>query len=113
MLNESVLNKIVRQLQPADPYKIILFGSNAKGTASKDSDIDLMVILDNDFVSKSCAERLNRNWEVKKLILDINSQYAMDVIICSRAEYQNKKDEGNFFLQAVEKTGKAIYEKDN
>ena len=30
------------------PYKIILFGSYARGTATEDSDIDILVVKDSD-----------------------------------------------------------------
>jgi predicted nucleotidyltransferase len=110
---DNVLNQLVERLKAADPYRIILFGSYAKGTAVHDSDIDLMVILDNDFVPKSCAEKLERNFGVHELVLDINYEYAMDLKIYSRAEFQNRKYAGSFFIKEIEKTGKIIYEKRN
>ncbi len=38
------------------PSKIILFGSQAKGTATKDSDIDVLIISE-DFCNKNILER--------------------------------------------------------
>jgi predicted nucleotidyltransferase len=40
------LSLVVERLKAADPYKIVLFGSYAKGEAKPDSDIDLIVILE-------------------------------------------------------------------
>lgn len=94
----------------ADPYKIILFGSYARGTVTPDSDIDLMILLDNDFLPKTSSEKLERNWNIHKLVLDINYQYAMDVKIYSRAEFRKLKNKGSFFIEEIEKTGKTIYE---
>jgi predicted nucleotidyltransferase len=108
-----VLNQLVEKLKAADPYKIVLFGSYAKGTATPESDIDLMIILDNDYISKDYSEKLERNWEVKKLVLDINYQYPMDFKIYSKAEFKNLKNKGSFFIREIEKTGKTIYEKRN
>jgi uncharacterized protein len=42
---EPLLRSIVRQF---DPQRVILFGSHARGEARPDSDIDLLVIIDDD-----------------------------------------------------------------
>ena len=42
MINiEKIKLDIVEKLKPLNPYKIILFGSYAYGSPTKDSDIDL------------------------------------------------------------------------
>jgi predicted nucleotidyltransferase len=56
----SILNDLVHNLKVSDPYKIILFGSYASGNETENSDIDLMVILDNSDVSKTYEERQNK-----------------------------------------------------
>ena len=106
----NILNQIVESLKAADPYKIILFGSYAKGTATKDSDIDLMVILDNDFVSSNSREKSNRNCAVLNLVDHI---CPMDLFIYSKAEYKKRKKRGSFLIYEIERTGKTIYEKYN
>jgi predicted nucleotidyltransferase len=111
-INE-VLNQIVEQLKPADPYKIILFGSQATGKARKDSDIDLMVVLDNYHISKTYTEHIDKQVEVNKLVLDINEKYAMDILVYSKAELKKVKEYGNSFVNKIEKEGKVIYEKRN
>ena len=110
---EYILNQLVDKLKAADPYKIILFGSYAKGTAAPGSDIDLIVIIDNYIISKTYAEDVKRYVAIRKLLLDINSQYAMDLKVYSRAEFQRKKEKGSFFIKEIEKTGITIYEKWN
>ena len=45
MLNiEKIKLDIVKKLKPLNPYQIILFGSYAYGTPTKDSDLDISVI---------------------------------------------------------------------
>jgi predicted nucleotidyltransferase len=50
---DEILNELTICLKASSPYKIILFGSYANGEATEDSDIDLMVILDNNNISKN------------------------------------------------------------
>ena len=53
MKNHNYIDLLIKALKQSDPYKIILFGSYAAGTATDDSDIDIVVILDNDDVAKN------------------------------------------------------------
>jgi len=43
------LNEVVgRIVSAADPERIVLFGSQAEGTAGKDSDLDILVLMRSD-----------------------------------------------------------------
>ncbi len=47
MLNKKDINSIVDRIRrTVNPSKIIIFGSHAKGTASSESDLDLVIIKD-------------------------------------------------------------------
>ena len=54
------IDLLVKALRQSDPYRIILFGSYAKGTATEDSDIDMVVILNNDNVAKTYEEKIKK-----------------------------------------------------
>jgi predicted nucleotidyltransferase len=108
---DAILNDLVASLKESNPYKIILFGSYAAGTENKDSDIDLMVILDNDDVSRTRQERMAKKLFVRKLVRKINYQFALDILVYSKAELKIIKENGNYFIDEVEKTGRVLYEK--
>lgn len=110
-MENKYIELLLKLLQQSDPYKIILFGSYAKGTANQDSDIDLLVILDNNDVAKTYKERLNKKLYINKLVRDINYKIALDILVYSKAEYNIVKDCGNYFIDEIERTGKIIYEK--
>ena len=107
----AVLNNLISSLKPSDPYKIILFGSYANGNPNEHSDIDIMVILDNDHVSKNFEERLNKKISINNLVLEINRKTPLDILVYSREEFKIVKSYGNYFIDEIEKTGKVIYEK--
>jgi len=107
----KVLEYMVFCLQPADPYKVILFGSYANGTPNEHSDIDIMVILDNYHVSKTYEERRSIKLSVRKLLREVNRKFALDVLVYSREELKMIKEYGNYFVEEIEKTGKVLYEK--
>jgi len=108
---DIVLDDLVFSLKPADPYKIILFGSHAQGNPNKDSDIDHMVILDNNHVSKTYEERLNKKVFIRSLLLEINRKIPLDILVYSKEELNLIKKHGNYFhgnylLRRSKKQGK-------
>ena len=107
----AVLEDLVSSLKSSDPYKIILFGSYANGNPNENSDIDIMVILDNDHVSKTYEERLNKKIFIRNLIIEINRKIPIDILVYSKEELNLIKNHGNYFIDEIEKTGKVIYEK--
>jgi len=107
----TVIDNLVVKLKSSNPYKIILFGSYAKGNQDENSDIDLMVILDNNHVSKTYQERLNKKIPVRNLVLEINRKISLDILVYSKEELNIIKKHGNYFIDEIEKTGKVIYEK--
>jgi len=109
----TALKNLVVSLQPSDPYKIILFGSHANGTPNEHSDIDIMVILDNDQVSKTRQERIDKRMYIRTLALEVNRKFPLDLLVYSKAELKKIKEYGNTFITDIEKTGKVLYEKHN
>jgi len=107
----AVLDDLVASLKPSDPYKIVLFGSHARDNPGKDSDIDLMIVLDSNDVPKTYQERLGRKIAVRNLVLEINRKVPLDILVYSREELNLIKRHGNYFIDEIEKTGRTIYEK--
>jgi len=110
-LSAEVISKIVQCLAGLNICKIILFGSYARGTATEDSDIDLVVVLDTEDFAKSLNERLDRKQPVNKCIRKIRKDFAMDIVVYSKGEYNYLKDRGDFFIREIEETGKELYGK--
>jgi predicted nucleotidyltransferase len=47
-LSDELRQQIRESLKPLHSEKVIVFGSYAQGRANRDSDIDLIVVLDSD-----------------------------------------------------------------
>ena len=108
-LSVDVVSKIIQCLIGLNVYKIILFGSYARGTATEDSDIDLVVILDTEDFAKSLNERLDRKQPINKSIRKIRKDFPMDIVVYSKGEYNYLKDRGDFFIKEIEETGKELF----
>lgn len=81
-LIDAVADRIVQHLQPD---QVLLFGSQAEGRATKESDIDLLVILDNQHRLASLQQRGRaRN------VLDLfrYRSFGLDAIVLTEAEIE-------------------------
>jgi len=107
----TLLANLVVSLQSSNPNKIILFGSYANGQPNINSDLDLMIILDDNHVSKTYQERLEKKIRIRNLVLDINRKIPLDLLVYSKEELKIIKNHGNQFIEEIERTGKIIYEK--
>jgi predicted nucleotidyltransferase len=111
MENYNYIDQLLEALKQSDPYRIVLFGSYAKGVADENSDIDIMVILDNNDVAKTYEERLKKKLYINRLVRKINYKIALDILVYSKEEYKIVKNYRNDFIEEIEKTGKILYEK--
>ena len=69
-----------------DPAKVILFGSVAEGSDGPDSDIDLLVVLDN----APLAERRQLMVELRRASHDIAAPH--DLLVTSIEDFDRRKD---------------------
>lgn len=53
MTKNEIIEQINKSLSNLDVNRIILFGSWAKGTNHQNSDIDLLVVTNDDFIFES------------------------------------------------------------
>jgi len=111
MENNNYIEQLLEALKQADPLRIILFGSYVNGNQNENSDIDMVVILDNNDVAKTYDERLKKKLYINKLVRNINYKIALDILVYSKEEYKIIKNYGNYFIDEIENTGKIIYEK--
>jgi len=104
MVSNETLAEITRRLvEGFHPDKIILFGSQARGTADNRSDIDILVI---------CSVRRNR----RALMLDMydvldNMKVAKDIIILTPEEFEIDRQIPGTIARPAWKEGKTLYER--
>ena len=103
----AVTNRIVSSLQPR---RVILFGSQAQGQASRGSDIDLLICLDDDH-SLARLPRRERTGEVFNLFR--YRSFGLDVIVLTQSEVKDLLDtnegEWDLVLEILDQ-GKVLYE---
>ena len=89
-------------IQAAQPKRIILFGSQARGDADKDSDFDIMV------VEEKPADRFAEMVRLNRLIRSFD--IAVDLLVVSDEKFQYWRDTpGNVCYEAASE-GQILYE---
>ena len=82
------------------PERIILFGSQARGDAAPDSDVDLLVVM-----------RTKRPGEQSLRIRQaIECPFGLDLIVHSPQTLQRRLKLGDFFLRQIVEEGQVLYE---
>ncbi|MFZ2357270.1 MAG: nucleotidyltransferase domain-containing protein, partial [Candidatus Omnitrophota bacterium] len=102
-----IVQIIVKEIKPPRPLSVILFGSFAKGGASSDSDIDIVIIYPRSKSKPLISEELSEAG--KKVTLLFGNQLASTAL--SINEFQNKLKKNDAFINEIVRTGKVIYGK--
>ncbi len=101
-ITEEVIQEIKNRIvSGVHPEKIILFGSYAYGTPTKDSDLDLCVILQT---RDNKRERL----KIRKMFNNFN--VPMDILVFTPQQVKRHDNEPpEYFFPIILKKGKVIY----
>ena len=78
---------------------VILFGSHAKGTASSDSDYDVLIVLDNEYDWRDENKILDLCYDI-----DLKYNILIDAHIISNQELKSARGRQPIFVNAI-KTG--------
>jgi len=96
----EAIERLVGNLKPA---KIILFGSYAYGTPNGDSDVDLLIVMDQ------VVSRKDTHLAACQLLRP--REFPVDILVKSLGELQPKTGKLNFFWDEVTSKGKVLYER--
>ena len=107
-VSETVLVDITETIvHEVQPQQIILFGSYARGTAGPDSDIDLLIIVEQSFsASRSRRQMMARLW---RLLAHIAAP--KDLLLYSCDEVEHWRHTQNHIIARALREGKVLYER--
>jgi len=102
--DRDILNKLKNLLQEkVKLHQVILFGSRARGDAEPDSDMDVLVVLDEP-----------RTREVREIVSDCAWEAGFDAgvvvvpIVVSRDHWENGHERASLLAKAVKEEGVPI-----
>lgn len=100
-LDQGILDDIIRRIvEVAQPEKIILFGSAARGGIGPNSDLDLLVI-------KSRAHRLELAGEIYKNMHGVGTP--VDVVVVTPEDVEQYRHTSCLVIAPALREGRVIY----
>jgi predicted nucleotidyltransferase len=100
---QEEIRAVAQQIaQKFNPQKIILFGSYAQGNYHPYSDVDLLVILEED--------QNGENSEVE-VALSVTHKFPMDILVRSSQQLAKRLQMGDTFLRNIIEQGIVLYER--
>ena len=105
MIHQNTIRSYARRIaREFKPEKIVLFGSYAQGQPTKDSDVDLMVIMAHKGHSADAAVAVRQK---------LNAPFPLDLLVQSPDRIRKRLVMRDYFLRDVMTNGRVLYEAGN
>lgn len=104
--DEALLADMTRAIVAAvRPTQIVVFGSHARGDATADSDVDLLVVEAEPF-----GPARSRRAELRRIRRALSPfRVPKDVLVYSRAEVERWKGSSNHVIRTALREGQVLY----
>lgn len=101
---QKLIQQIVEKIKKEyGPKRIVLFGSYAYGTPSRDSDIDILVI-------KETTERpIDRRVKIANIVSDPKRFIPVESIVMTPGELEERLKRGDQFVKEILEKGEELY----
>jgi predicted nucleotidyltransferase len=108
-------NRIIILLQkalfPLGINKAILFGSYVKGNETELSDIDLLVVTNDNFIPQSFSEKMKL--KIASALKSLRKHFDIDLIVHTKPMHDKFIKQNSLFKNEIINTGQIIYEANN
>jgi len=99
---QAAIDDVVRQIaEKFKLIKVILFGSYAYGTPRRESDVDLLVIMESSLKENALSLAIRKA---------IDYHFGLDLIVKTPRSLAKRIELGDFFLKEILQRGKVLYE---
>lgn len=101
---DDKIQEVVRRIvEGFDPEKIILFGSHARGTAGRDSDVDLLIVMDVE------GSRRRKATDIDLALVGI--LLPVDLIVVTPEDVERGRDQIGTIVRPALREGKVLHER--
>ena len=90
-----------------------MFGSYSKGTQTEDSDIDLLVVTNDNFIPGSFAQKMEIKLKIANALNTLRRYADIDLIVHTKPMYEQFILLNSGFKKEIISSGTVIYEANN
>jgi predicted nucleotidyltransferase len=99
---DTVQTMVDRIVERVHPIRVVLFGSRARGQATVQSDVDLLVVL------SQVGDKRKAAVEIRRLLADL--PVAKDIVVTTPEEIARRGDLPGTVLRSALRDGTVVYE---
>lgn len=99
-LPEKVERFVAQLVRRFEPERVVLFGSHAEGTATADSDVDLLVVMPFEGRGSDQAARID---------CALKRDFALDLLVRRPEAVRQGLEQGDPFMKEIVEKGKVLY----
>jgi uncharacterized protein len=103
----------IKALSELNIQKVILFGSFSTGRQTTDSDIDLLVVTNDDYIPESFMQKMTLKTKIAKALSELRDFADIDLIVHTKPMYERFLQLDSSFKRDLLKTGTILYEANN
>ena len=101
---EKVDAVVRRLIETGHPRKIILFGSFVRGETNRDSDLDVLVVTDDDI-----ANPHTESVRLRRSVRDV--PMPMDILVVPVSQYERLRRRWDLIYYEATENGRLVYER--
>ena len=100
---QDILQDVTRRIvETAHPKRIVLFGSAARGAMTRDSDLDMLVIMPGPVHRRQTAQKILRQLHGVAL--------PVDIVVVTEEDVKNSEQSGYSIIRPAMKDGRIVYD---
>lgn len=100
---QAAIDDVARQIaEKFKPIKIILFGSYAYGIPRRESDVDLLIVMETNI--KEIQQEI-------LILKNIEHRFGLDILVKTPKTFNERIKMGDTFLKEISQKGKILYER--
>ena len=105
MISEKIIEDVIQRLVSTyDPTEIYLFGSYAWGKPTEDSDLDLLVVVEES------NEKIYRR-PIKASVAMRDLMIAKDILVYTEDEFSRRCEDATTLMHKIKYDGRKVYAK--
>ena len=105
---ENVLTEVKSRLKTLPLSQMILFGSYAWGHPTEDSDIDIYIVTQDNYLPTSWKQKRDLVRSISDKIIDLRMRYPIDLIVHTKPMHQKFIETNSSFAEQIMEGGKRL-----
>ena len=108
MDKEQIKNKIISALLPLQPEKVILFGSYAHNAEHDDSDVDIYIVSNEDYLPATYAENMLHYKKYSRPLKKLKQEIPLDLLNHTRVMNRMFESTDSSFAREIKLNGERL-----